>query len=304
MRNDLIQLIFDKAKKDRNIILLTGDLGYSLFDKFSQQLPEQFFNVGISEQNMVALSAGLAKEKKKVFIYSIGNFASLRCLEFIRNNLCYHNLDVTIISCGSGYEYGQLGFSHHATEVLSVVRSLPNITILNPATIKELKFIEKDLFSKKPKFLIINKNPIKKICEYNIHPISKNLNGKILICSTGTILEEVLKASILLKNKNYKTEILSFPFVKPMISEKNLLRSLKKFKYIFSIEENNINGGFGEYMLNIINKNKLKKYFEIIAINDKYIKIVGDKYFLRKKAGIDSQSIFKSITKSINVNRN
>ena len=299
MRNDLIKLIFNKAKKNKNLILLTGDLGYSLFDEFAKKLPNQFFNVGVSEQNMIAVAAGLAKEKKKVFIYSIGNFPSLRCLEFIRNNLCYHNLDVTIISCGSGYEYGQLGFSHHATEVISVIRSIPNISIFNPATLKELRQINKKIFSNNTKFLIVNKNYAKEITNFYTFPINKKIKGKILICTTGSILEEAMKASVLLNKKNYKTEILSFPSIKPLIFNRQLIYILKKFNYIFSLEENNINGGFGELFLNLINKNNLKVNFEIIGIKDQFIKIVGDKKFLRKKAKIDSRSIFNFIEKKI-----
>ncbi len=299
MRNDLIKLIFNKAKKNKNLILLTGDLGYSLFDEFAKKLPNQFFNVGISEQNMIAVAAGLAKEKKKVFIYSIGNFPSLRCLEFIRNNLCYHNLDVTIISCGSGYEYGQLGFSHHATEVISVIRSIPNISIFNPATFKELRQINKKIFSNNTKFLIVNKNYAKEITNFYTFPINKKIKGKILICTTGSILEEAMKASVLLNKKNYKTEILSFPSIKPLIFNRQLISILKKFNYIFSLEENNINGGFGELFLNLINKNNLKVNFEIIGIKDEFIKIVGDKNFLRKKAKIDSRSVFNLIEKKI-----
>lgn len=299
MRNDLIKLIFNKAKKNKNLILLTGDLGYSLFDEYAKKLPNQFFNVGVSEQNMISVAAGLAKEKKKVFIYSIGNFPSLRCLEFIRNNLCYHNLDVTIISCGSGYEYGQLGFSHHATEVISVMRSIPNISIFNPATFKELRQINKKIFLNNTKFLIVNKNYAKEIINFYTFPINKKINGKILICTTGSIIEEAMKASVLLNKKNYKTQILSFPSIKPLIFNRQLISILKKFNYIFSLEENNINGGFGELFLNLINKNNLKVNFEIIGIKDKFIKIVGDKKFLRKKAKIDSKSIFNFIEKKI-----
>ena len=301
MRDNLIKLIFDKAKKNKNIMLLTADLGYSLFDDFANQLPNQFINVGISEQNMIALSAGLAKEKKKIFVYSIGNFASLRCLEFIRNNICYHDLDVSIISCGSGYEYGQLGFSHHATEVFSIMRSIPNIKIFNPATLKELNLLKKDIFLKKPKFIIINKKSTNEICHYSTFPILEKLKGKILICSTGSILEEAMKAAIILNKEKLKTEIISFPFVKPLKFTKNFINILKNFEYIFTLEENNINGGFGEYILNILNKKNLNINFSIIGIKDEYIKIVGDKNFLRKKASVDYFSIINFIKKKIKI---
>ena len=304
MRDDLIKLIFNKAKKNRNIFLLTADLGYSLFDEFAKNLPNQFINVGICEQNMISLSAGLAKERKKVFVYSIGNFSSLRCLEFIRNNICYHNLDVSIISCGSGYEYGQLGFSHHATEVLSVMRSIPNIHIYNPATVKELAILNKEIFYSKPKFILINKKTVNDISSYNTFPSLKKIKGKILICSTGSILDEAMKASNALNVLKMKTEIISIPQVKPFKSIKKFINTLKNFKYIFTLEENNINGGFGELILNIVNKHNLNINLHIIGINDEYMRVVGDKYFLRKRAKIDHLSIKKIIINTIKTNQN
>ena len=157
----------------------------------------------------------------------------MRCLEFIRNNLCYHNLDVTIISCGSGYEYGQLGFSHHATEVLSVIRSIPNISIFNPATLKELKQIKRKIFLNQPKFLMVNKNYIKENMNFHTFPIKKKINGKILICTTGSILEEAMKASVFFNKKNIKTEIISFPFIKPLIFKMDFINSLKNLIIFF-----------------------------------------------------------------------
>ena len=187
---------------------------------------------------------------------------------------------------------------------MSIIRSIPNILILNPATLNEFKLIGKKIFLNKPKFLIVNKNYTKQSSDLNIFPINKKIQGKILICTTGSILEEVFKASASLNKKKIKTEIISFPQIKPLKFEINFIKILKKFNYIFSVEENNINGGFGELFLNLINKNNLKIDFNIIGINDKYIKIVGDKSFLRKKAKIDANSIVSIITKRISIIQN
>ena len=114
-------------KEFGNIILITGDLGFGVLNEFIEKYPNNFINAGVAEQNMTGIAAGLALEGKKVFTYSIANFPTLRCLEQIRNDVCYHNLDVNIISIGGGFSYGPLGMTHHATEDIAVMRTLPNL---------------------------------------------------------------------------------------------------------------------------------------------------------------------------------
>ena len=128
MRDCFIELLRLEAVKNKNIMLLTGDLGFGVLDEYRETIPEQFLNVGIAEQNMTGVAAGFAMEGFKVFTYSIGNFCTLRCLEQIRYDVCYHNLDVKIVSIGSGLGYGSLGTSHHATEDVAVLKALPNMT--------------------------------------------------------------------------------------------------------------------------------------------------------------------------------
>ena len=125
MRNHLINELTAIAKKDKDVMLIAGDLGFGVLNEFMETLPDQFINAGICEQNMASVAAGLALEGKKVYVYSIGNFPGIRCLEQVRNDICYHNANVKIIVVGGGFAYGQLGMSHHATEDLSIMRSLP-----------------------------------------------------------------------------------------------------------------------------------------------------------------------------------
>ena len=133
MRNHLINELTAIAKKDKDVMLIAGDLGFGVLNEFMETLPDQFINAGICEQNMASVAAGLALEGKKVYVYSIGNFPGIRCLEQVRNDICYHNANVKIIVVGGGFAYGQLGMSHHATEDLSIMRSLPNMTVYSPS---------------------------------------------------------------------------------------------------------------------------------------------------------------------------
>lgn len=123
MRNTFVNTLVELAKKDRDIELVTGDLGFGVLKPFWEQLPDQFINAGIAEQNMTTVAAGMALEGKTVFTYSIGNFPTLRCLEQIRNDCAYHGANVKIVCVGGGFVYGALGMSHQATEDIAVMRA-------------------------------------------------------------------------------------------------------------------------------------------------------------------------------------
>jgi len=123
MRDDFVRALCELAVDDPRVMLLTGDLGFGVLDEFAARFPAQYVNAGVAEQNMTAMAAGLALDGHKVYTYSIANFATLRCLEQIRNDVCYHDADVTIVSVGGGFSYGQLGMSHFATEDLAILRA-------------------------------------------------------------------------------------------------------------------------------------------------------------------------------------
>ena len=137
MRDHFIKTLSSAVEINPNIILITGDLGFGVLDNFKKQFPNNFINAGVAEQNMTGIAAGMALEGKIVFTYSIANFPTLRCLEQIRNDVCYHNLNVNIVSIGGGFSYGPLGISHHATEDLAIFRSLPDITVVSPSGLWE-----------------------------------------------------------------------------------------------------------------------------------------------------------------------
>ena len=132
MRTAFIQTLFELAEKDERINLIVGDLGYSVVEQFAERFPERYLNVGVAEQNMTGVAAGMALCGKVVFTYSIANFPTLRCLEQIRNDVCYHNVSVKIVSVGGGLAYGSLGMSHHGSEDIAILRSLPNMVVVAP----------------------------------------------------------------------------------------------------------------------------------------------------------------------------
>jgi len=132
MRSAFIEELTRLARLDRNIVLVVGDLGFGVVGKFAEELPAQFVNAGVAEQNMTGIAAGMALSGRTVLTYSIANFPVIRCLEQIRNDVCYHDANVKIVAVGGGMAYGSLGMTHHATEDLAIMRAMPNMVVLAP----------------------------------------------------------------------------------------------------------------------------------------------------------------------------
>ena len=277
----------------------TGDLGFGVFDEFSRDFPDQFVNVGVAEQNMTTIACGLALENNKVFTYSIGNFSTLRCLEQIRNDICYHNTDVTVITVGAGFSYGQLGISHFATEDISILRSLPNISIFSPCDPWELEnLLEQIKKISGPKYIRIDKS--------NANSDNNNdviigvprlcLNGSdAIIFTTGGIVGEAIEAAKILKNKNISLGVYSVHTLKPIDSE-YVLNKIKNVDNIFTLEEHTLLGGLGSIIAEIISDNNLSiKKFKRFGINDAFPYVVGDQKYLRNFHNLDAKSIASNI---------
>src|SRR5438445_7860670 len=132
MRTAFIQTLNELADRDPRVCLVVGDLGFSVIEEFAERFPDQFLNAGVAEQNMIGLAAGMSMTGKIVLTYSIGNFGTLRCLEQIRNDVCYHRANVKVVAVGGGLAYGNLGVTHHASEDVAIMRALPNMTVVSP----------------------------------------------------------------------------------------------------------------------------------------------------------------------------
>lgn len=290
MRDSFLRSLFSYAKTNPNVIILTGDLGYGALDVFFRDLPSQIYNLGIAEQSIISISSGMALEGKKVFVYSITNFISLRVVEQIRNDLCYHDLDVTILAIGSGFSYGELGFTHHSTEDIAVIRALPNITIYSPSDQIEVNFFfDKILHFKGPKYIKLDKM----VEKYRRNDIKVSMNpevvsgsGDIMIFTYGSNVGYVI--DILERNKilSDKYRVVSAPLVKPLIFDENMIRQIETSNILITLEEHNLDGGFGSAIMESINNvnvnfniNNIKR----LGINNTFIKEVGSRRYLVEK---------------------
>ncbi|KUJ00617.1 transketolase family protein [Vibrio sp. MEBiC08052] len=292
MRANFVQAITDLAEKDKNVILLTGDLGFGSFEVFEEKFPNQYFNVGIAEQSMIGIAAGLAKSGKTVFVYSIGNFVTLRCLEQIRNDACYHHLNINLVSQGGGFTYGPAGMSHHATEDIGIMRVLPYVTICVPSNghnCYEAVHQLADLSG--VGYLRLEKsNNINEINNISLNIGKPNIirEGKdALIISIGGILSEVLKA---VDESSKDIAVIDFHTAKP-IDNTWIAEQLKLFPLIISVEEHQKTGGLGTILSEVIADKQISTKLVKLGISDEIVSIVGSQEYLREKCLIDSKMI-------------
>jgi Transketolase, C-terminal subunit len=302
MRNTFIDTLFDIAKRDKNVILMTGDLGFGVLTKFWETYPKQFINAGISEQNMTAMAAGMAFEGKTVFTYSIGNFPTLRCLEQIRNDVAYHRANVKIVAVGGGFAYGALGMSHHATEDIAIMRSLPELTVFTPCDPYETAAVtELAAQMDGPCYIRLGKGGEKHLHAFPVNviigkalPLREGNDTAILVA--GAIAEEALEAAEILYEQGISCAVYSFPTVKPIDSE--TIRELAmKVDCIYTLEEHNIVGGFGSAVAEVMAEQPTKAILNRIGLNDEFSSIVGSQKYLRKQYGMNADIIVGKINK-------
>lgn len=305
MRDTFVRTLVELAKQDKNIELITGDLGFGVLKPYYEAVPDQFTNAGIAEQNMTTVAAGMALEGKTVFTYSIGNFPTLRCLEQIRNDCAYHNANVKIVCVGGGFVYGSLGMSHQATEDLAILRALPDVVVMAPADLVEAEECTKALAKYSgTAYLRLGRGGEKrihdKIDNFQIGKAIKVHDGeKAAIFSTGAIFEEVTSAYEELKEKGFNPAVYTFPTVKP-IDKETIENVAREFELIVSCEEHNIAGGFGSAVAEVMAEMKDKKAVLMrIGLNDEYSVRVGNQKYLREQYGIDAKSIVEKIEKGL-----
>lgn len=301
MRDTFVKTLIEIAKENKNIQLITGDLGFGVLKPFWEQLPNQFINAGIAEQNMTSLAAGMALEGNTVFTYSIGNFPTLRCIEQVRNDCAYHNANVKIVCIGGGFVYGSLGMSHHATEDIAMMRALPNVAVFAPGDLTEAEAVTKAIVEYPGTcYLRLGRGGEKRIHE----SISKFEVGKALsisrgrdvaIFSTGGIFDEVEIAMTILKSNGFDPTVYTFPTIKPLDAE-TILSCANSHSLIVTCEEHNIVGGFGSAVSEVLAEHNTKARIFKIGVPDEYCSYVGNQKFLREKYGLDGKSIANRIT--------
>lgn len=304
MRDSIIREITKLAIDDDRIYLLTGDLGYVVLDEFRNTCPDRYINVGIAEQNMASIAAGMSHEGNMVFIYSIGNFPTLRCMEQIRNDICYHKSNVKILAVGGGFSYGNQGISHHATEDIAMMRVLPNMHVYVPGDPAEAVYCLRDAYAYDgPCYIRLSRgndrcfhrdNSVDGICK-----ISED-GADIAIFTSGIIVSEGIRLQKMLNEKTTKRAVVfSVPKVKP-IDKQKIIEVALNAKIVVTMEEHQISGGLGGIFAEIFSEIQEKHALLYRAgLRDVFSEVVGDQEYLRDYYGISADKLLPVIEKII-----
>ncbi len=299
-RNAFFDEMFSVAKKEKNLVFLTGDISAHSLPKFEKKFPSRFYNLGVAEQNMITVSTGLAMNKKKVFVFSMIPFLTMRCYEHIKIDICSHNLPVVLIGIGSGLSYDTDGHSAQAIFDIGIMRMLPELEIYNPSDPVSTKKICKILSKcKKPAYIRLDKSQQKPLYK-NSDNFNSNFKifkskAKSCIISTGTMVHKCLEVKNHFQKKNKNLDVIDLFKVKPIVENK-LLRLLKKYKNIYIVDENTFSGGISSILSEIFVRNNFNKKISFFCLkNTQDVGSYGSREWLRKRNRIDNLSIINKI---------
>lgn len=285
MRKEFINSLLEYCKANEAPYLLTGDLGYSVLEPYQELYPDKFINVGIMEQSMMSIAAGLASQGNKVFAYSISNFATFRALEQLRLDIAFHNLDVCVVGIGTGFQYGTAGYSHWAVEDLAAVSCLEKFRLFSPSDESSTnKCVLSFLQNGKPTYLRLGKSSFNLNEKFKSVYLIPNVrvfgSGNRLIFSHGSLVQEIIQ------NKLFNPSIFSlvvFDEIETTLNKKfNFL--IKKSKEIRVIEDVVFPGSLGSRVCRFLAENNLRVPFRWIGIEGSTLKSAGgSEDYLRKR---------------------
>lgn len=306
MRDRFVSTLMGLAERDRNVHLITGDLGFGVLKPFWERFPDQFTNAGIAEQNMTSFAAGMALEGKTVFTYSIGNFPTLRAVEQIRNDCAYHEANVKVVCVGGGFVYGSLGMSHHATEDLAVMRALPNVTVMAPSGPGQAQWATEAIYRQPGTcYLRLGRGGEPELGGVpdglgigQALPIQDGTGVALLF--TGAIADEVLAAREGLTLEGIEPAVVAFPTVKP-IDAQAIASLARRFDALVTVEEHNIVGGFGSAVAEVLAELPAPRARLVrVGLADQYSSIVGSQRYLREVYGMSARAIAERVREAIN----
>lgn len=299
MRTAFINSLIEQARLHPEIFLVVGDLGYSVIEPFAQEFPDRFLNGGVAEQNMTGVAAGLASEGYHVFTYSIGNFPTLRCLEQIRNDICYHRLPVTVVAVGGGMAYGNLGYSHHAVQDIAIMRTLPGIRVLAPADPGETyECVAWQAAHPGPAYLRLGKagepmlHTVKGLSAGPLH--IRTGTASVALVTTGGMLKTALTAHEALKAENILVDVYSCPWLKPV--DRAYFALLAKYQSVVTLEEHVQEGGLASVLREAMEGGPTVRS---LHVNEASAHWVGSQDYLREKAGLGAVPVAQFVREAL-----
>jgi len=306
MRNAFADELTKLGDKDSRVVMLSGDIGNRLFDKFKAKHPSRFFNCGVAEANMMGVAAGMAMNGLRPVAYTITPFVTTRCLEQIRTDVCYHEVPVTIVAVGAGLAYSGLGPTHHACEDISFLRSIPNMVVICPGDAFEVRAaLRASMQQDHPVYIrmgkkgepVVHAGPLANLQIGKATPVS---DGKdVCLLSTGNMLPEAIEAAHKLKQRGISAQVVSFHTVKPL-DESYLKDAFGRFKLVATIEEHSLIGGFGaavsEWLADTRTRNQ---NFMRFGTPDAFFKKSGEQEYAREMLGLSAHQIAEKIVHAL-----
>lgn len=296
MRIAFIETLIELARADRRVTLITGDLGFGVFENFRKEFPDRYLNAGVQESNLMGVAAGMALSGKIVFTYSIIPFITLRCIEFIKNDVCAHNANVKIIGVGQGYTYSIYGHTHHAIEDVGALRSLPNLRIIAPGDPAEARAATNAIATTPGPFYLrlgkkgepaIHQNPPSFVIGKGI-VVHDGVD--VALFASGGMLENAALAREALTAQGISTALVSMPTIKPI--DADLIREYANRARVFlAIEEHNIIGGFGSAVSEVIAESSSHPRFKRIGVPDVFGARIGSQDYMREQMGLSARHI-------------
>src|SRR4051812_1707703 len=302
MRNAFADELTKLGDEDPRIVMLSGDIGNRLFDKFKAKHPSRFFNCGVAEANMMGVAAGMAMNGLRPVAYTIAPFVTTRCLEQIRTDVCYHEAPVTIVAVGAGLSYAGLGPTHHSCEDISFLRAIPNMVVICPGDAHEVRgALRAALRQHQPVYIRLGKKgePLvhrEPIADFEIgKAITISGGDDVCLLSTGTMLPEAVEAAQRLRERGISAEVVSFHTVKPL-DETRLRDAFARFKLVVTIEEHSLTGGFGAAVAEwLVDSRTNPSNILRIGTPDAFFKKSGEQAYARETLGLSGDQIAERI---------
>jgi transketolase len=305
MRTAFVNELFELAKQDERIVLIVGDLGFGVVTPFMEQLPRQFLNAGVAEQNMTGMAVGMALSGKIALTYSIANFPTLRCLEQVRNDVCYHNANVKVVSVGGGFTYGAMGATHHAIEDLAVMRALPGLVVVAPGDPVEARAATRAVIAHPgPCYIRLGKagEPVVHTSAIDFElgkAIRLREGADATLISIGGILRNSVRAAERLAKEGIQTRVLSMHTLKPLDTAA-VLAAARETEIIFTIEEHSILGGLGTAVAEVLAESDgIRAPLKRIGVPAAFSPHIGSQEHMLECHGLTDEAIAKTVINAL-----
>lgn len=304
MRNAYLKALYDLAKKDKNVFAMISDNGAIVYDQYRRDLPDQYINSGIAEASMIGMAAGMASRGKIPFAYTIGAFLAYRVFEFIRNDVCLQNQNVKIVGTGAGCVYSVLGPTHHTTEDIGALRTLPNLTLFSPASPMEVEKVVKAAYDiHGPVYIRMGTNRESEVyTEDYLFATGKGVTlregNDVTLIGTGSILNDVIKVAEKIESEHISVRVINIHTIKPFDRE-IIIKAARETKSIVTVEEHNIIGGLGSAVAEVIAEENINVKFKRVGLPDSFAKGYGTHEEVKALNGIGVESIYEAVKNSI-----